>query len=505
MLTVKNITKRFPGVLALDDVSLSIEAGKVTALVGENGAGKSTLMKILSGVYPDYEGTLEWKGRPVRFAHTKEAQQQGIAIIHQELNLIPQLSIAENIFLGQEPQTRWGTVDKATMHRETEMLLQKLKLEVAATTRIADLKVGQQQVVEIAKALQTQAELIIMDEPTSAITGSEVDVLFGIIEEFVREGKAIVYVSHKLDELFRIADNYVVLRDGKCVESGSMKGVSQDILISKMVGREIEILRRKSNPGRTESPRLRVQNLTLINSRRRDDLLLRDISFEVSKGEIVGIFGLMGAGRTELLECLFGLHSNYLSGAISVNGQQVTIGSPTDAMRAGLALVPEDRKKDGLVLDMDVRSNICLTSLAEMEQWGMSSEIKKARLSEKYIRELSIKTPGDGQKARNLSGGNQQKIVLAKWLATDPIVLLLDEPTRGIDINAKSEIYKLITELASQGLGIVVVSSELPEILAISDRILVMSEGRLTANLPNSEASEDLILKAAIPKSIYEN
>ncbi len=505
LLTVQNITKRFPGVLALDDVSLSIEAGKVTALIGENGAGKSTLMKILSGVYPDYEGTMFWKNQPVRFSTTKEAQQHGIAIIHQELNLIPHLSVAENIFLGREPLTRFGTVDKKAMYRETERLLQKLKLNVQAAAPIADLKVGQQQVVEIAKALLTNAELIIMDEPTSAITGSEVEVLFGIIEELIQENKAIVYVSHKLDELFRIADNYVVLRDGKSIESGSMQGVTQDALIQKMVGRKIETLRKSTEKAHTETPVLEVENLTLNNPRRPADPLLHAISFQVGRGEIVGIFGLMGAGRTELLESLFGLHAKNQSGILSINGQPVVIKSPADAIRAGMALVPEDRKKDGLVLGLDVRTNISLTLLEELEKWGIIPAAKVDSLAGKYIQELRIKTPNDRQMTKNLSGGNQQKIVLAKWLATNPKVLLLDEPTRGIDVHAKSEIYKLIIELAAQGLGIVVVSSELPEILALSDRILVMSEGRLTANVQGVEASEDAILKAAIPKSLYEN
>ena len=505
MLTVNNITKRFPGVLALDDVSLSIEAGKVTALIGENGAGKSTLMKILSGVYPEYEGTLVWKGQPVRFTNTKDAQQHGIAIIHQELNLIPHLSVAENIFLGREPLTRFGTVDKKAMYRETTALLQKLKMNVSANARIADLKVGQQQVVEIAKALLTNAELIIMDEPTSAITGSEVDVLFGIIEELIRENKAIVYVSHKLDELFRIADHYVVLRDGKSIESGSMQGVTQDVLIQKMVGRKIELLRKQTEDNPDEVPTLRVENLTLRNPRKPADSLLKGISFQVGKGEIVGIFGLMGAGRTELLECLFGLHHKNQTGTIHINSQEVSVKCPADAIRAGMALVPEDRKKDGLVLGMDVKTNISLTLLKELENWGTIPVGRVTKLAKKYIQELSIKTPGDGQKAKNLSGGNQQKIVLAKWLATNPLLLLLDEPTRGIDIHAKSEIYKLIIELAAQGLGIVVVSSELPEILAVSDRVLVMSEGKMTANIKGCDATEDAILKAAIPKSIYEN
>ena len=503
MLTANNITKRFPGVLALEDVCLSLEAGKVTALIGENGAGKSTLMKILSGVYQDFEGEILFKGLLVRFASPREAQQKGIAIIHQELNLIPYLSISENIFLGRELLTQYGTIDQNRMRKRTQELLNKLKLKAHPDSLVVKLKVGQQQIVEIAKALLTEAELIIMDEPTSAITGNEVDVLFEIIDGLKKENKAIVYVSHKLDELFRIADNYVVLRDGKAIESGEMKGMSQDILIQKMVGRKIEVVRKKSvQPNRNRL--LEVKNLFLKHPVRTKENLLKDISFHVGKGEIVGIFGLMGAGRTELLETIFGLHTHGFSGQILINGKEERIDSPAKAIGAGLALVPEDRKKDGLVLGLDVKTNICLTTLADLETLGTLNDTKETALAEKYINELKIKTSSQQQHAKNLSGGNQQKIVLAKWLATKPKLLLLDEPTRGIDINAKTEIYKLIMQLADEGLGIVVVSSELPEILAISDRILVMSEGTLTAELCIDEATEDSILKAAIPKSIYE-
>lgn len=503
MLVADRITKKFAGVVALEDVCLSLEAGKVTALIGENGAGKSTLMKILSGVYQDFEGNIIYKGSSVRFANPREAQQQGIAIIHQELSLISYLTITENIFLGRELLTQYGTLDKNRMRRRTQELLDKLKLKTNPETLVVKLKVGQQQIVEIAKALLTDAEMIIMDEPTSAITGSEVDVLFEIIDGLKKENKAIVYVSHKLDELFKIADNYVVLRDGKVIESGVMLGMTQDMLIQKMVGRTIEVMRKK-NVNENREKLLEVKNLSVKHSLRLEENLLKDISFTVDKGEIVGIFGLMGAGRTELLETIFGLNSSLANGKIWVEGKEITIDSPSKAIKAGLALVPEDRKKDGLVLGLDVKTNICLTTLADMEKLGTLIDSKETALAEKYIGELKIKTSSQGQQTKNLSGGNQQKIVLAKWLATKPKLLLLDEPTRGIDINAKSEIYKLIIKLADEGLGIIMVSSELPEILAVSDRILVMAEGVLTAEFSIQEASEDVILKAAIPKSIYE-
>jgi ribose transport system ATP-binding protein len=501
LLAVENITKKFPGVIALENVCLELHAGKVNAIIGENGAGKSTLMKILSGVYDDYEGTILFKNEPITFESPKHAQDLGIAIIHQELNLIPYLSITENIFLGRELVTSWGMLDKKAMRAKTKALLERLKLNVEPDTLVYTLKVGQQQVVEIAKALLVESDVIIMDEPTSAISESEVEVLFGIIEDLKRENKAIVYISHKLDELFKIADRYIVLRDGRSIESGDIKGMTHDALIQKMVGRQINMVR-KQEGGTNGQEVLSVKNLCLEHSVKKDENFLKDISFSVHKGEIVGIFGLMGAGRTELLETIFGMHPKSSKGEIKIEREILGCRRPSDAIKAGIALVPEDRKKDGLVLGLDVNTNISLTTLEAIEEGGLLNHKKETALANKYIKELQIKTPSGTQKARNLSGGNQQKIVIAKWLATHPKVLMLDEPTRGIDINAKNEIYRLIMELASEGLAIIVVSSELPEILAISDRILVMSEGCITAEIPASEATEDCILKAAIPKTI---
>lgn len=501
MLAVENITKKFPGVTALNNVSMELYPGKVNAILGENGAGKSTLMKILSGVYPDYEGRIVYNDQPVFFHSVRDAQARGIVIIHQELNLIPYLNIRENIFLGREIINNWGLLDKETMRRKTLALLQRLKLNVDPDTPVSQLKVGQQQVVEIAKALLTDAEVIIMDEPTSAISDHEVEVLFSIIEDLKRENKTIVYISHKLDELFRIADRYIVLRDGCSVESGDMKGMDQDTLIQKMVGRQINMMRKPTESRTIKEELLRIEQLNLRQAD-KSEYVLKDISFSLSKGEILGIFGLMGAGRTELMETLFGCYPKRVSGNIYIEGKAVRCCSPADAINAGLALVPEDRKKNGLVLGMDVRTNICLTTLANMEAGGLLNQDKEYGLAEKYIGELNIKTPSCNQTVKNLSGGNQQKIVLAKWLAKKPKVLLLDEPTRGIDINAKNEIYQIILQLAEAGIGVIVVSSELPEILAISDRILVLSEGRLTAEIPVSSATENVILKAAIPKTI---
>ena len=501
MLIAENITKKFSGVTALDNVCLELYAGKVNAIIGENGAGKSTLMKILSGVYAEYGGRIVYKNQPIHFQNTKQAQAAGIAIIHQELNLIPYLSITENIFLGREITNAFGMLAKKQMRKQTVDLLKRLKLNIDADTKISSLKVGQQQVVEIAKALLFDAEVIIMDEPTSAISESEVEVLFGIIAQLKSEGKVIVYISHKLDELFKIADRYIILRDGKTIESGNMQGMTHDAIIQKMVGREIKIVR-KSNAARKENALLSVTGLSLKHPSGKNDLVLKNISFNLNKGEILGVFGLMGAGRTELVETIFGLHAKRSTGNISIEGKEKNIQSAQDAINAELALVPEDRKRDGLILGLDVRTNICITTLDELQAAGLLNNNKEFALAKKYTSDLRIKTSSDKQLARNLSGGNQQKIVLAKWLATKPKILMLDEPTRGIDINAKNEIYKLILQLADEGLGIIVVSSELPEILALSDRILVMAEGSITAEFAANEATEDNILKAAIPKTI---
>lgn len=501
MLSLEHISKQFSGVVVLDDVSLEFQPGKVNALIGENGAGKTTLMNILSGVYSEYEGQIIYKNQSVRFSNPKEAEEHGIAIIHQELNLVPYLSVRENIFLGREELNKWGLLDVKKMRIKTKGILDQLNLDVHPDIPVCKLKVGQQQVVEMAKALMSESEIIIMDEPTSAISDHEVEVLFEIIKNLKKKNKTIVYISHKLDELFQIAERYAVLRDGKFIESGDIHKINQEYLISKMVGREIKIVKKESRKNKKDEV-LSVRNLNLKSPFKNQDNILNNISFDVHRGEIVGLFGLMGAGRTELLETLFGLNSELFSGEILVDHRHVQFKSPSDAIEDGIALVPEDRKKDGLVLGLGVKENIGITSLREMEQFGLLNGLKEKELVKRSIEELQIKTTSQKQLARNLSGGNQQKIVLAKWLAVNPIVLLLDEPTRGIDINAKNEIYKLIIKLADSGLGILMVSSEMTEILAISDRVLVMSEGKMTAEFNMNEATEDSILAAAIPKTI---
>ena len=501
MLIAKNITKKFPGVIALDNICMELYPGKVNAIIGENGAGKSTLMKIFSGVHTQYDGEIIYNGQVIKFSNPKEAEAAGIAIIHQELNLVPHLTITENIFLGDELINSWGVLYKKKMYEQAKKLLVRLNLDIDPVAKISSLKVGQQQLIEIAKALHVNAEVIIMDEPTSAISDKEVENLFSIISELKSQGKTIVYISHKLNELFQIADRFIVMRDGATINSGEMKNTNHDDLIQMMTGRKI-LIKRESTSSVKDDVLLQVKNISLKNAANRSEEILNNISFTLHSGEILGIYGLMGAGRTELMEMIFGLHSKLSSGEISVNNKLKKIQSPSDAIDAGIVLVPEDRKLQGLSINQPVRPNISITILKQLERWGiMLNKKKEHELAKDYIQQLAIKTSSTETIVKNLSGGNQQKIVLAKWLAKKPKVLLLDEPTRGIDINAKSEIYKLIKQLATEGLGIIVVSSELPEILAISDRVLVMCEGELTADIPISEATEASILKMAIHKN----
>ncbi|WP_304236991.1 sugar ABC transporter ATP-binding protein [Jiulongibacter sediminis] len=494
MLEAKNISKSFPGVKALQNVNFTFYAGKVNAILGENGAGKSTLLKVLTGVYQDYEGDILLDGEKVTFESVKAAQLAGVGIIHQELNLIPSLSIAENIFLGNEVKNTFGVLNDMEMESRSAELLQQVNLNISPNTKVESLKVGEQQLVEIAKALLIETHVLLMDEPTSALTDKEIDRLHGIIAKLKAEGKAIVYISHKMDELFRIADTYTVLRDGQTVGAGEMSETTEANLISMMVGREVQIPPKSQGKAAGEVS-LKVENLNLPHPTIKNRNLLDDINLELRKGEILGIFGLMGAGRTELLESIFGLNSRNLQGETLINGEQVKISSPQVAKNHGLAFLTEDRKSEGLVLGMDLSANIGLTTL---KNGTLLQAGKEAETAKKYINELSIKTPSESQLAVNLSGGNQQKVVLAKWLDTFPEILMLDEPTRGIDINAKSEIYDLITKLAESGKSILLVSSEIPEILALSDRILVMAEGKITAEFKAGEVTEEMLLKKAI-------
>jgi ribose transport system ATP-binding protein len=498
LLEARGISKSFPGVKALDDVGITVRAGRLNALLGENGAGKSTLMNILAGVFPPDLGDILLAGRPLRCKNTREAQAAGISIIFQELNLIPHLSVAENVFLGREPLTALGLVDFGRMNRDTQALLSQLELDVDPRTLVGRLRVGAQQVVEIAKAISFRSRVIIMDEPTSAITEQEIAVLFRLIRQLKQRGVGIIYITHKLDELSEIADDVTIFRDGRLIASEPFADLSRQRMIQLMVGRDLSELFAKTTAPLAENV-LRVANVSLRHPERAADFVVRDVTFDVRRGEVVGLFGLMGAGRTELLQTIFGLHPHASSGTVEVDGKPCRRRSPVEAIAAGLALAPEDRKQDGLVLSMNVAENASLSSLARVTSAGLLRPRLERELVGGFTRRLAVKTPSLHERARNLSGGNQQKVVLAKWLATEPKVLLLDEPTRGIDINAKKEIYAIIDELARSGLGVVMVSSELPEILAIADRILVLAEGRLTAEFNRDDASEEKVLKAALP------
>jgi len=498
LLQASGITKSFPGVRALDGVNLTVRRGRLNALLGENGAGKSTLMNILAGVFPPDSGTVTLEGRPVGFKNPREAQAAGISIIFQELNLVPELSIAENIFIGREPMTRFGLVDFARMNADAAALLKELELDADPRTLVSQLKVGAQQVVEIAKAISFNARVIIMDEPTSAITEYEIEMLFRQIKRLKQNGVGLIYITHKLDELPEIADDITVFRDGKLVGANEFREVTRDEMIRMMVGRELAELFPKSQAKLGEVV-LRAKNISLRHAERADDFAVRDVSFEVRRGEVLGIFGLMGAGRTELLQTIFGLHPKTSSSEVEIENRRVVIKSPQEAIAAGLALAPEDRKAEGVVLGLSVAHNTTLSCLPRIERFGLLQPQRERELVGGYVSRLRVKTPSIDQIIVNLSGGNQQKVVLAKWLATEPKVLLLDEPTRGIDINAKKEIYVLIDELAQSGLGVVMVSSELPEILGIADRIMVLCEGRKTAEFSRAEATEEKVVKAALP------
>jgi ribose transport system ATP-binding protein len=495
VLEARGIGKQFVGVRALDGVSFGLRHGAVHAVVGENGAGKSTLMKILSGVYRADEGEILLGGKVVKFADPRAAEAAGIAIIHQELNLVSALSVAENVFLGREPK-RFGFVDRRKLEQDAGALLDRLGHSLDLRRTVESLKVSDQQVVEIAKALSLNAHVIIMDEPTTALARDDVERLFGIIRTLVGAGASVVYISHKMDELFRIADEFTVLRDGKLIGHRVASETTPNDLVRMMVGRDVSY-ERKNVDERTNVELLRVENLSSheidATGRRR----LSDISFSLHRGEVLGIAGLMGAGRTELLESLFGVHKTTNETRIAVDGKSLGIADPRAAIKAGIAFVSEDRKAQGLVLDMNVGSNITLARLKRFTRFGLIQERREGEAADEYIRQLSIKTPDAHAAAMNLSGGNQQKVVLAKWLLTSPKVLLLDEPTKGIDVKGKTEIYRLIEELAVSGLGIVLVSSELTELLALSDRILVLHDGAIAGTLERWEATEERIIELA--------
>ena len=491
-----NVTKRFPGVVALDDVSLDIHPGRLHAVVGENGAGKSTLVKCLSGVITDYNGRILLAGTETRFRGTTGAERSGISIIHQELNLVEQLSVAANIFLGREKQTRLGLLDDRAMRRSAAVLLDELECGIQPERLVGDLRVGDQQLVEIAKALSLRMEILIMDEPTSALSEAEVARLFRVIERLRRRGVTILYISHKMDEVFRLADWITVMRDGRVIDTVARADATVREITHKMVGREIEAteLGEGRSPGDTI---LEVRDLCLARPGHAKRWLLRDVGFELREGEILGVAGLMGAGRTELLDCLFGSSDRRPEGRILLDGRQVTFRHPAQAMRAGVALVTEDRKRLGIFPNLSVGSNITMCALREVARLGVIRFPAERAMAQRSVEQLEVKTAGIDTPITNLSGGNQQKAIIGRWLLTDPRVLLLDDPTRGVDVGAKAELYVLMDRLCRSGLGIIVTSSELPELLTLCDRILVLCEGRLTGELSRAEATEERIMELA--------
>lgn len=480
-LSLVEIVKEFPGVRALDGVTLHVDKGRILALCGENGAGKSTLMKVLSGVYPagEYSGDICISGKTQRFSGTRDAEENGVAIIHQELNLLPELTVAENIFIGNEVGAR-GCVDWAKMHRTTMDLLNQYGIEMDPQKQVKDIKLGQAQLVEIVKALSKNADILILDEPTSALSDAEVDKLFEVMRKLQAKGVTMIYISHKMDEIRRICDQVTVLRDGKSVLSPTPVGsMTKDDIVKAMVGRDITNLYPRVETMRGEVV-LEMQNWNVRHPLLVGEHIVEDVSFSVHAGEIFGIYGLMGSGRTELLTGLFGGFSpDDYDGDIRIDGEKRFIRGPSDAMDAGIALVTEDRKFLGLVLGLSIRENTALPSLpTRASAWGVIDAQEEKKVVDRLVGELRVKTPSAEQLVCNLSGGNQQKVVLAKWLARKPRILMLDEPTRGVDVGAKSEIYQIMNDLKSAGVAIIMVTSELPELMGMSDRIMVMREGR---------------------------
>jgi ABC-type sugar transport system ATPase subunit len=496
LISIRGVFKRYPGVVALADVSLDIRPGELLAIVGENGAGKSTLMKILSGVITDYEGEIALGGRQVRFASTRDAESQGISIIHQELNLVEQLSAAANIFLGRELRTSWGLLDQDAMDTRAAALLDQLECRIHPSQSVGELRVGDQQLIEIAKALSLETGILIMDEPTSALTESEAARLFRIIDRLRARGVTVLYISHKMDEVFRLADRIVVLRDGRLVDTLDRNQTDPRAVTHLMVGREIEETD-LSNRRAVGDVILTVENLRLAWPGHARQWRLDDISFSLRRGEILGIAGLMGAGRTELLECLFGASADTPLGRIVLDGRHVAFRHPSEAKRAGMALVTEDRKRLGLFAELTVRENITLCTLDQSLRGGLVSRRREDERAGGMVDDLDIKTSGVDAPIASLSGGNQQKTIIARWLLTNPKVLLLDDPTRGVDVGAKAELYRLMDGFCRHGLGIIVTSSELPELLALCDRILVLCEGRQTGEFTRAEATEQRIMEAA--------
>jgi len=488
ILEMRGITKRFPGVTALNQVDLTAYPGEVLALVGENGAGKSTLMKVLSGVHKMDEGEILVNGEKVEIADPLSSQMLGISIIYQELNVLDNMNIAENIFLGREPK-KGMFEDKQKMHADARRLLDEVGLKVDTWTKVRTLSTAQKQMIEVAKALSFHSKIIIMDEPTSSLTETETETLFAIIRKMREMNVAVVYISHKLAEIFAISDEVAVLRDGVCAGRMTTADCTENDIVNAMVGRDINDLFNKQD-AKIGDVVLKVEGLSTKG-------FLKDISFELHAGEILGFAGLVGAGRSEVMRAVFGIDKRE-SGDVFINGKKAFIRSPKDALRYCMGFVPEDRKSQGLVLGMSVRQNTTLAALRLVAERGFISRQKENEMTNRFVKALEVKTPSNEQRVKNLSGGNQQKVVIAKWLASSPSILILDEPTRGIDVGAKREIHALMSDLARRGVAIIMISSELPEILGMSDRIVVMHEGRIKGVIPREKADQVSIMKMVV-------
>ena len=490
ILEMKGIVKSFGPVKALKGVDFDLRAGEVHALMGENGAGKSTLMKVLTGIHDANEGTIHYNGKQVAYSKPKEAMEDGIVIVHQELNMMNHLTVAQNIFIGREEFRHNLLIDDGASIKKAKKLFDLLKLDINPTEKVGNLTVGKQQMVEIAKALSMDAKVIVFDEPTAALTESEINELFVIIDDLRAKGVGIIYISHRMDEIARITDRVTVMRDGEYVGTVNTKETTKDEIIAMMVGRTIYEDPKAASAVADDAPVvLEVKNLNAGSS-------VKDVSFQLRKGEILGFSGLMGAGRTEVARLLFGADKKE-SGTIFVNGKEVTINSPQDAIREGIGYLSEDRKRFGCIVDMTIADNTVMTNLDKYIKGGLINDGEIVKVSDEFVKQLRTKTPSSKQLVRNLSGGNQQKVVIAKWLEQNSDILIFDEPTRGIDVGAKSEIYTLMNTLVAQGKSIIMISSELTEILRMSDRIVVMCEGRKTGELDISQATQERILALA--------
>lgn len=490
LLEMTGITKRFPGTLALDNVQLTVQKGEVHVLLGENGAGKSTLVKIIAGVYERDEGNMFFDGKECCFSRVREAQNEGIGIIHQELNLLPERTIAQNIYIGKEPlkKNSAGMIDKRKMVRQAKELMSSIGLEMNSSTLVKDLSIAQQQMVEVVKALSANVKLLIMDEPTSSLTNREIDKLFSIIEKLKGNGIGIVYISHRMDEIRRIGDRVTVMRDGKYIDTVTVKNMDMDEIIKKMVGRSIQnMYHRDYNVAGEEI--LRTENLT--------GLRFRNVNINVHKGEIVSLAGLVGAGRTEVAKAIFG-YDPIEKGSYRLMGRTISKTTPQKSVKRGIAFLPEDRKAEGLTLQMTIAQNVVMASLCKAFPNRLLNNKKQMKIAEGYRHELKIASPNVEKIVGELSGGNQQKVVIAKWLATDCKFFIFDEPTRGIDVGAKAEIYQLLNLLAQKGIGILIISSEMGEVIGLSDRVYVMREGEIVTELKREGLTQEEIVKYAV-------